>query len=341
MKNLLTASLVLVLSIGLFSACQNNAPKSEVKTAAAGVKYICPMNCEDGKTYDKPGSCPVCHMDLEPTKAEVEANKAEYITAFSSNPTQFEAGKPGMMSFTPQIKGNESAAVPLDLVHEKKMHLILVSDDLSTFDHIHPEFSASGSYDIKVLGKGENFTNGRGHNETRFDAGGKYWAFADFKPTGGLNQVNKTEINVVGTPAKVIAYTQPKLSTTIDGFTLSLEAGHDGTGFTAGTQQHFHASIKQGGKNVDPATFENYLGEKAHLVMVEVASKEFIHTHPSVEDGKLEIHTTFAKPGTYRGWLQFQTDGKVHTADLVLKVKQGPMHDDHAGHKAGEHSGHQ
>jgi len=337
MKNLLTASLVLVLSIGLFSACQNNAPKSEVKTAAAGVKYICPMNCEDGKTYDKPGSCPVCHMDLEPTKAEVEANKAVYITAFSSNPAQFEAGKPGMMSFTPQIKGNESAAVPLDLVHEKKMHLILVSDDLSTFDHIHPEFSASGSYDIKVLGKGENFTNGRGHNETRFDAGGKYWAFADFKPTGGLNQVNKTEINVVGTPAKAIAYTQPKLSTTIDGFTLSLEAGHDGTGFTAGTQQHFHASIKQGGKNVDPATFENYLGEKAHLVMVEVDSKEYIHTHPAVEDGKLEIHTTFAKSGTYRGWLQFQTDGKVHTADLVLKVKEGSSH---ADHKAGEHDGH-
>lgn len=336
MKNLFTASLVLVLSIGLFTACQNNAPKTEVKTAAAGVKYICPMNCEDGKTYDEAGSCPVCHMDLEPTKAEVEANKSEYITAFVSNPAQLEAGKPGAMSFTPQIKGNESAAVPLDLVHEKKMHLILVSDDLSWFDHIHPKFSDAGTYDIKVLGKGENFTDGRGHNETRFDAGGKYWAFADFKPTGALNQVNKTEINVLGTPGKATAYTQPKLTSTIDGFTLSLDAGHDGTGFSSGSHQHVHVSINQGGKAVDPATFENYLGEKAHLVMVEVASKEFIHTHPAVDNGKLEISTTFAKPGTYRGWLQFQTDGKVHTADFVLKVKEGK----HDGHSADEHAGH-
>jgi Heavy metal binding domain len=340
MKNLLTASLVLVLSIGLFSACQNNASKPAVETAAAGVKYICPMNCEDGKTYDKPGSCPVCHMDLEPTKAEVEANKSEYITAFSSNPAQFEAGKPGMMSFTTQIKGNESAAVPLDLVHEKKMHLILVSDDLSTFDHIHPEFSASGSYDIKVLGKGENFTNGRGHNETRFDAGGKYYAFADFKPTGGLNQVNKTEINVAGTPAKAVVYSQPKLTTTIDGYSVTLEAGHDGTGFVTGSQQHIPVSIKLAGKVVDPATFENYLGEKAHLVLVEVGTKAYVHTHPAAENGKLDIHTTFAQPGTYRGWLQFQTDGKVHTADLVLKVKAETMHDDHTGHNADEHSNH-
>ena len=109
MKNLFTASLVLVLSLGLFTACQNNAPKSEVKTAAAGVKYICPMNCEDGKTYDKPASCPVCHMDLEPMTAEVEANKAEYYTAFTINPAQMEAGKSGMMSFTPKIKDKDGA----------------------------------------------------------------------------------------------------------------------------------------------------------------------------------------------------------------------------------------
>lgn len=29
------------------------------------VAYVCPMDCEKGKTYDKPGKCPVCEMDLE------------------------------------------------------------------------------------------------------------------------------------------------------------------------------------------------------------------------------------------------------------------------------------
>lgn len=27
-------------------------------------KYHCPMDCEDGKTYDEAGQCPKCGMDL-------------------------------------------------------------------------------------------------------------------------------------------------------------------------------------------------------------------------------------------------------------------------------------
>jgi len=27
-------------------------------------KYICPMKCEGNKTYDAPGRCPVCNMNL-------------------------------------------------------------------------------------------------------------------------------------------------------------------------------------------------------------------------------------------------------------------------------------
>lgn len=339
MKNIFIAGLGLALSIVLFNACKtdhskhNNAPS---ETAAPGTQYICPMNCEKGKTYDQPGSCPVCHMTLEPVKAAVEANKSEYFTAFVATPAQLEAGKPALLSFTPKIRGNESAAVPLDLVHEKKMHLILVSDDLSWFDHIHPEYAASGNYEIKVLGKEASFTHGRGKDETRFDAGGKYWAFTDYKPSGALNQVNKTELTVAGTPAKPVVFSQEKMSATVDGFALAIEAGHGGAGLVSGSQQHLPVSISRAGKPVDPGVFENYLGEKAHLVMVEVDTKEFVHTHPAVENGKLDIHTTFSKPGTYRGWLQFQTEGKVHTADFVLKVAQGTAagtgHEGHTTH---------
>lgn len=348
MKNILVAGFVFALLLTVFSACNNKPSEQTTEIAASGTKYICPMNCEKGKTYDQPGTCPVCNMNLEVMKTEVEANKAKYFTAFVANPAQLEVGKPGMLSFTPKMEGNESAPVPLDLVHEKKMHLILVSDDLSWFDHIHPEYGASGAYEIKVLGKGENFTNGRGHNETRFDAGGKYWAFADYKPLGALNQVNKIALDVSGTPAKTVVYAQPKMTATVDGYTLTMEAGHGGVGFTTGSQQHIPVMIKQGGKAIDPATFENYLGEKAHLVLVEANSKAFVHTHPSAEGGQLDIHTTFTEPGLYRGWLQFQTGGKVHTADFVLQVtasKPGMeehKHDDHGhDHEEGDtHSGH-
>ena len=28
-------------------------------------KYKCPMKCEGDKTYDEPGKCPVCNMNLK------------------------------------------------------------------------------------------------------------------------------------------------------------------------------------------------------------------------------------------------------------------------------------
>ena len=36
------------------------ASNEEMHTAS----YVCPMDCEKGKTYDEPGKCPVCEMDL-------------------------------------------------------------------------------------------------------------------------------------------------------------------------------------------------------------------------------------------------------------------------------------
>ena len=39
------------------------APKKEKSGKGTGVFY-CPMHCEGDKTYDKPGDCPVCGMDL-------------------------------------------------------------------------------------------------------------------------------------------------------------------------------------------------------------------------------------------------------------------------------------
>jgi hypothetical protein len=335
MKNMLIAGCISALFSLAFMACGHDAPSVTTATATAG-GYICPMNCEKGKTYPQPGTCPVCNMKLEAVKAPAPASKAEYFTAFSSSVTPVEAGKSAVLSFTPKIQGNESALVPLDLVHEKKMHLIVVSDDLSYFDHVHPEFSEGGAYQIKLLEKGKDFTNGSGKNEIRLDKGGQYWAFADYKPTGGMNIADKIELTVNGTKSTPVVYKAEKRVSNVDGFTLSVETSKYGE-LTTGGHVHLPISIKKDGKPVDPTGFEQYLGEKAHLVLINTETKTFIHTHPMVEDGKLEASTTFGMPGFYRAWLQFQTEGKVHTADFVLKVAEetGKTHDyphDHSGH---------
>ncbi len=329
MKNICIAGLALVLSVAAFTACQNDHAKHAAPATAAAGQYICPMNCEKGKTYDKPGSCPVCRMDLKILEAAVAANTAEYFIAFAANPAQLEAGKAGMLSFTPKIKGNESALVPLDLVHERKMHLILVNDDLTWFDHLHPEYQANGSYDLTVMSKQDYVSKGQsGINLTTLPSGGKYLAFADFQPTGGLNQVHKTEIEVAGAKNKASApATAPRMKTRTDGYEVTLDA-HDGS-LVSGHPTHVHVEISKDGKPVMPDAIENYLGAKAHAILIEQTTKEFLHVHPESAGDVLEMSTTFAKAGLYRCWIQFQTAGKVHTADFVIKVAD---HDDKASH---------
>ncbi len=43
------------------SETKKEKPSSEVNTDV----YECPMKCNNGQTYDKPGTCPVCGMELE------------------------------------------------------------------------------------------------------------------------------------------------------------------------------------------------------------------------------------------------------------------------------------
>ncbi|MEO8772771.1 MAG: SCO family protein [Gelidibacter sp.] len=60
-----------ILFIG-FTACKNDTSKSSEET----VLYECPMHCEGDKTYDEPGSCPVCKMDLVPITNKTEKKAA-------------------------------------------------------------------------------------------------------------------------------------------------------------------------------------------------------------------------------------------------------------------------
>jgi protein SCO1 len=59
MKKLFIACLILVSSATVITSCKSG----ETKTA-----YQCPMKCEGEKTYDKPGECPLCKMELKEVK---------------------------------------------------------------------------------------------------------------------------------------------------------------------------------------------------------------------------------------------------------------------------------
>ena len=332
MKRALFCSLILITAL-FFVACKHDASASKLPAATAdskNVKYQCPMDCEKGKVYDQPGQCPVCKMDLAAVEAPNAAAPKTYKVMYTSDPAAPAAGKSLKMTFTPAIVEKPGEVVPLDLIHEKKMHLIMVSSDLSWFDHQHPEYNGTG-LDLTYS----------------FPKGGEYLLFADYTPAGGGNQVEKIPVAVSGTPAKALAFNTPQTTVKVDGYEVTLSTA-DGKWLT-NNEMHITGTVKQGGKVLDVNAFENYLGAKAHVVMVGLADKNYEHVHPGIAGSTFDLQTEFKTTGIYRVWLQFQTQGKVHTADFVLKVEVGKpgevvRPEGHGGHdhQEGEkdHSGH-
>ncbi|WP_439879625.1 heavy metal-binding domain-containing protein [Pontibacter sp. MBLB2868] len=310
------------------------AAQAETVATAQGHQhsYRCSMNCEKGKTYDQPGKCPVCGMALVHDDGGMD-NGLSYQMLYRSKPLQLEAGKEGLLFFTPKVKGNATEIVPLDEVHEKKVHLIVVSEDLSYFEHIHPEYQASGSYDIKVLAEGQPYTAGPGAAETHFRHGGNYVMFADYQPSGGAHQVEKITFKVDGPEKPAVTFSKEQLTATAGEFTVALDV--TGGKLKAGEPAHVAGALLKDGQLVDPNTLENFLGAKAHMVVISLKNKEYLHVHPEVINSKFDLNTTFKEPGIYRGWIQFKAKGKVHTVDFTLNVAEGaasPVAGTHAAH---------
>ena len=69
-----------ILSISVLASCDGDSGSAkkgpfsiDQQTVAV---YKCPMECEEEKTYDKAGICPVCQMDMEKIEATPFQKKA-------------------------------------------------------------------------------------------------------------------------------------------------------------------------------------------------------------------------------------------------------------------------
>lgn len=263
--------------------------------------FACPMHPDiQGHEGEKCSKCgmPLEHMDHVPVAGN-------YMMEIKPSSEMIKAGVSVDLSLTPRNKDNMSLPVPLDVEHEKKIHLIAVSEDLSWFDHIHPEYQADGSYLVK---------------ET-FPGGGKYLLYADYKPTGSTHQLEKTEIQVEGKAKAPANFKETRMAATSGAYTVTLKP--DGGRFLSNQEIHFDGQFSKGGKTFDVSGLQSYLGAKGHMVGIQTSSKTYVHLHPEVENGILHFHATFPEAGMYRAWLQFIADDQLHTVDFTIKVEQG------------------
>ena len=304
MKNTFKFIFSLSLSVAtaaFLSSCGNSSEKKAETEHHEG----------DGHDHAKEG-----HDHAEGDEHEHHHGSDEnYTTQLKMSPENPQAGQAVLILLTPKLKKDIKADVPLDLNHEKKMHLIAVNEDLSTFQHLHPEYQASGSYDVKAT----------------FPTGGNYLLFADYKPSEGGEVADKLAIKVSGKASPSMNYSAEKLTWTSNSLSLTLKT--KSRKFEAGKELHINGILTQNGQSVNVETLENYLGAKAHVVMIEIADKDYIHAHPETANGNFHLHAEFEHEGMYRAWIQFMVNGKVQVADFVLNVIKGDGKAEASEHK--------
>jgi hypothetical protein len=178
-----------------------------------------------------------------------------------------------------------------DLEQGKRMHLVIVSRDLSRHAHVHPELAADGTWSTLLT-----------------LSPGSYRAVADFS-TGGERRSLAVDLTTPGalTPAPLPPEAAMSLA---DGLRVELERTGSTLSFTA---------YDSSGAPVVP---EPYLGARGHLVALRAGDLAYAHVHPSGEDGATTSYEAeLPGPGSYRLFLELQVDGRVRTAPYTLVVR--------------------
>ncbi|HLL32597.1 MAG TPA: hypothetical protein VK545_01595 [Streptomyces sp.] len=190
--------------------------------------------------------------------------------------------------------------------HEKDLHLILASRDLTTYRHLHPTRAADGTWTART---------------TLPDPGG-YRVLADFTPAAEREGLTLGADLAVSGAYAPDALPAPAATATVDGYEVTL----DGT-LKAGGASDLTFTVRRDGKPV--TDLQPYLGAYGHLVALRSGDLAYLHVHPHEEahgtaasGPEVAFSATAPSQGTYRLFLDFKTGGEVHTAAFTVRADE-------------------
>ena len=205
------------------------------------------------------------------------------------------------------LQVNSLEGKPVDqfeIEHEKLMHLIIVSKDLSFFDHLHPQYRGKGLFTVIP-----NFPNG-----------GEYKLFTDFIPKGSDKNVKSKSVKVSGQQVKPVSLIPDKVLTkVIDGKEVTLKFDK----LTTDNEVKMTYTIKDAKTKKDINDLQSYLGAVGHVVAISGDTNTYLHVHPMNEKSSgpvAEFMTSFPKKGLYKIWGQFKQNGNVFIVPFIVEV---------------------
>ncbi len=242
----------------------------------------------------------VDHSTHEHNHAHGSATLA--LVVFEDLPGELPAGQQTSVTF--HLEQDGKRVEKLEPTHEKLMHLILVRDGLDEFLHLHPQVSDAGQAKIELT----------------VPEPGAYHVYVDFQPQGGHAGTARTTLKVAGDarPAAELQTNAPGEVVTDElRANIAIAAGGEGKSQTI----TFNLKDRQTGEPVKD--LEPYLGAMEHLVVIQAATKAYIHAHPehgtaATSEVAFEVHPPAS--GQYAGWAQFQRGGNVVTVPFVFAV---------------------
>jgi Cu+-exporting ATPase len=262
----------------------------------------------------RPSMSEMMRADVEPVSPEVAGVRAEIVT-----PPVIRAGEPARVVY--RLTSTDGQPLrDVGLSHEAWIHLVTMRDDLTSFQHIHPQPAGTpGEFAIDVV----------------FPTPGRYVLNSEFKRRGALRDIDFRQIvEVEGVPAEQAAHAalrEDRSAKVVGDVRVELH-GDARVGETS--ELEFHFSDATTGAPI--RDLQPYLAAAGHVIVASEQLHTIQHGHGEAESAaggelwplpgtklgpEIGFHHRFAAPGLYKLWGQFKTaDGQVVTTDFVVRA---------------------
>ena len=205
---------------------------------------------------------------------------------------------------------NGAPAAGYATVQTVPLHLYVVREDLSHYQHLHPRLDGD-TWRVAV----------------DVPDGGVYRMYAEFTPPERAGTRNPHLLSVRFIIAGDTSYVPvPPAQAAVDVGPFTVDRLDGAADLVAGRATALRFQIRDArGKPV--ATLQPYLGAFAHVSAFDVLTQAMSHMHPIVApnggppaDGVLTFHTNWSSYGEQRLFLQFQVAGTLYLAVFTVVV---------------------